>query len=583
MRFSRRQFEAPVAITAERSREKPAVSCILVLWDLISATVGRRGYAVQQYNDMKVPHAGGAGVDNLPAWLSQHSGVGRLATACAVAIWLSLSVSGGFPAYAAKSDNSVRFATQETLGNIDPYFNNARTGLILADQIWDTLIYRDPETGAYKGALATDWRWIDDKTLELDLRQGVKFHNGEAFDADDVVHTVNFVAKPESKVLAVNVVRWIDHAEKRAKYKVRIMTKQPFPAAIAYLAAPRLVIHPNEYYGTVGPKGMSERPIGSGPYRLVEHALGKYIRLERNPDYFRDSPKSQPKIDRFELRFIPDAQTRVAEIVAGSLDLIMNVPRDQAEQLRGIPALQILSGETMLYTMLQLNALPGTPAPQLRDVRVRKAIMHAIDREAIVKFLVGEHARVLHAECFPAQFGCTDLDVPHYDYDPQKARQLLADAGFANGFAIDLYAYRDRNQTEALIGYLRDVGIRARLRFLQSAAVVSARRSGKVGLAQYDWGSGGISDVSNSVSVFHDFSSDDMSRDQEIHELLARGDSSMDPNVRKEAYARALKMIAERAYVLPLYSQSNYYVAADGLAFKASADEIPRVWEMYWK
>jgi peptide/nickel transport system substrate-binding protein len=114
----------------------------------------------------------------------------------------------------------------------------------------------------------------------------------------------------------------------------------------------------------------------------------------------------------------------------------------------------------MLYTMLQLNALPGTPAPQLRDVRVRKAIMHAIDREAIVKFLVGEHARVLHAECSPAQFGCTDVDVPHYDYDPRKARQLLADAGFANGFEIDFYAYRDRNQTEVLIGYLRDVGIR---------------------------------------------------------------------------------------------------------------------------
>src|SRR4030095_10433895 len=111
-------------------------------------------------------------------------------------------------------------------------------------------------------------------------------------------------------------------------------------------------IHPHEYYAKVGPKGMNEKPIGSGPYRVVEHALGKFIRLERNPDYFKDSPKAQPKIERVEIRFIPDKQTQVAEMLAGGLDLIMGVSPDQAQPMRGVPALQVVSGETMRMAFL---------------------------------------------------------------------------------------------------------------------------------------------------------------------------------------------------------------------------------------
>ena len=182
-----------------------------------------------------------------------------------------------------------------------------RIGFIIGQQVWDTLIYRDPKTNEYKPELATSWTWVNDKTLELELRRGVKFHNGEEFDADDVVYTLNFVSKPESRVVTQQNVDWIERAEKLDKYKVRIVTKRPFPAAIEYLAGP-VVIYPHEYYAKVGPQGMNEHPVGSGPYRVVEHAVGKFIRLERNADYFRDSPKPQPKVDKIEIRFIPDGQ-----------------------------------------------------------------------------------------------------------------------------------------------------------------------------------------------------------------------------------------------------------------------------------
>ena len=486
------------------------------------------------------------------------------------------------PAVAAKKDNTIRFAYDQVPENVDPYFNNVRIGFIIGQQVWDTLIYRDPKTSEYKPQLATSWTWVNDKTLELELRHGVKFHNGAEFDADDVVFTLNFVSKPESRVVTRQNVDWIERAEKLDKYKVRIVTKRPFPAAIEYLAGP-VVIYPHEYYAKVGPQGMNEHPVGSGPYRVVEHAVGKFIRLERNAHYFRDSAKPQPKVDKIEIRFIPDGQTRIAEMLADGLDMIMSVAPDQAEQLKSVPHLQVKSGETMRYVFLQFNTTETTPVPQLRDLRVRKAVMYAIDREAMVKSIVGEGARVLHTVCFPSQFGCTDAGAPRYAYDPARAKQLLAEAGFPDGFEMDLYAYRERNQTEAIIGYLRAVGIKANLRFMQYPAMRDAMRSGKAPMIHQTWGSFSVNDVSAATPVFHKFTPDDLSRDAEVRDLLERGDSSLDPNTRKQAYAKALVLIAERLYAIPLYSLPTYYVAAKDLDFTAYPDELPRFWEMSWK
>lgn len=119
------------------------------------------------------------------------------------------------PAVAQKAQNALRFGYDQVPENIDPFFNNVRIGVIVGQHVWDTLIYRDPVTNEYKGQLATEWKWTDDKTLDFTLRQGIKFHNGEEFDADDVVYTLNFVAKPENKVVTQTNVNWIERGEAR--------------------------------------------------------------------------------------------------------------------------------------------------------------------------------------------------------------------------------------------------------------------------------------------------------------------------------------------------------------------------------
>ena len=492
---------------------------------------------------------------------------------------LFASLSG---ALAQKASNTIRFAYDQVPENIDPFFNNVRIGVIIGQHVWDTLIYRDPLSGEYKGQLATSWKWVDDKTLEMDLREGVKFHNGAAFNADDVVYTLNFVSRPENKVVTQNNVDWIEGAEKLGPLKVRIRLKRTFPAAIEYLAGP-VVIHPSEYYAKVGPAGMNTAAVGSGPYRVTEHSIGKYLRLERNKDYFRDSPKPQPKIEKIEIRFIPDRQTQLAEMLAGGLDLIMNVPPDQADQLKAVPHLDVKSGETMRIVFLNMNTQENSPAQPLRDVRVRRAISMAIDRETMVKQLVGEGGRVLNVICFPGQFGCIDSQAPKFKYDVAEAKKLMAEAGFANGFEIDLFAYRERPHSEAMVNYLRAIGIKANLRFMQYAAMREQTRQGKVALSHQTWGSFSVNDVSASTPVYFKWLPDDVNRDPEVRDLLEKGDTSVSPDARKEAYAKALGMIQERALGVPLYSLVTFYVMGKGLDMKTYPDELPRLWEVSWK
>lgn len=486
------------------------------------------------------------------------------------------------PAAAGKRDGVLKIAADQVPENIDPYFNNVRIGVIIAHHVWDHLIYRDPKTNEYKPSLATGWKWVDPKTLEFDLRQGVKFHNGEAFDADDVVHTLNFVSNPENKVITQNNVAWIANAEKLGQYKVRINLKKPFPAALEYLAGP-VVMLPNEYYAKVGPKGMNEKPVGTGPYKVSEHQAGRLVRFERNAEYFKDSPRPQPTIQKIELRLIPDNNTQVAELMSGGLDWIYNVPPDQARQMRSVPTVKVASGETMRIVFLTLATRDGAPATPLRDLKVRQAIAHALDRTAMLNAVVGEGARVLHTQCFPTQFGCTDEGAPRYAYDPTKAKQLLAEAGHPNGFEIDFYAYRERHQTEAMIGYLRAVGIRANLRFMQYAAMRDALREGKAPFAHQTWGSFSVNDVSASTPVYFTFLADDVTRDAQVRDWLQSGDTSVDPAVRKDAYKKALLRIAEQAYSVPMYSLPVYYAFTPDLDFTPYPDEMPRFWEAKWK
>ncbi|WP_169053263.1 ABC transporter substrate-binding protein [Falsirhodobacter xinxiangensis] len=495
----------------------------------------------------------------------------------------SLLLSAGFAAlcsgaaHAQAADNTLRFAYNQTLESPNPYFTTLRLGVIVGRNVWDTLVARG-EDGAFQPLLATEWTWADDTTLDLTLREGVTFHDGSALDADDVVETLTYVSTPANGIVSQQIAGWIASVEKTGPLSVRIKAKAPTPAAMEYLST-QLAIFPAGYF--TGPQGQTQTalPVGTGPYRIDSYAPGGELRLARNEAYFEGSPKAGASIDTVSIRIVPDIQTQLADLMSGGIDLVMGLPRDMADQLGMMPGVSVVSGETMRIVFLQMNTTETGPEA-LKDVRVRQAINHAIDRKAISENLVGTGSTVIDAICFAGQFGCTQ-DVTSYDFDPEKAKALLAEAG-VSGLTVSLAAYRERHISEAIINYLADVGIGVNLQFMQPAAMRDAMRAHQVDMMQNAWGAYSMFDASATAPTYFGGMPDDNNGDPELKALFDEAGVTMDGEKRKELYAEGFARIADQAYAVPMFTLPIYYAGTEGLSFETHPDEILRFWEMSW-
>ena len=491
---------------------------------------------------------------------------------------MAIALSSG-QAFANKADGTLHTAFTKELETADFYFQSAREGSILSRQIWDGLVYLDPNTGKFVGNLATSWKWIDGTTLELKLRHGVKFHNGESFDADDVIYTVDFVTNPTNHVTTPSYVDWMKSVEKIDQYTIRIHTNGPFPAALDYLAA-LVPIYPNEYYAKVGPTGMGLKPVGTGPYMVESVEPGKHYVLKKFDGYV--GAKHKAEISTIDIRTIPDINTQMAELLSGGLDVVWGVPADQAEQLTGMDQFTVANASTMRIGYVTMDAAARGGDSPFTKKEVRQAVGYAINRKAIVDNLLMGSSQVINSACYPTQFGCTQ-DVPTYNYDPAKAKELLAKAGYPNGFSVDFYAYRDRPYAEAMMANLADVGIKVKLNYLQYSALREMQKKGSAGFGFLTWGSNSLNDISAITSLFFEKGDQDFARDDEVANWLKAGDSSVDEAARKENYAKALKKIAEEAYWIPLFSYNSNYVFTKDVGFKPTEDEIVRFFDMSWK
>lgn len=485
-------------------------------------------------------------------------------------------------AFAGKSDDTVRIALRKEVENVDAYFNSAREGILLQRAIWDGLIFRNPEDGKYLGNLATEWKWVDDLTLEFKLREGVKFHNGEEFDADDVVYTINFISDKSNGVKSQRNVNWMKGAEKIDKFTVRILLKKTFPAAIEFLAGP-VSIYPNEYYAKVGPTGMGLKPVGTGPFRVTKVDPGKQYLMEKYEGY-HDGPKAKASVGKLDIRTIPDVNTQIAELFNGVVDFIWQVPSDQAEKLKAMDKFTVSNESTMRIGYIAMDAAGRTGKDNpFTDIRVRQAVAHAIDRETIVKALLKGRSKVVNSACFPGQFGCEQGGLTAYEYNPEKSKKLLAEAGYPNGFKTEFYAYRNRDYAEAMANYLRAVGIETNFNMLKYAALRDLRKKSGTPITFQTWGSYSINDVSAITSQFFKHGSLDDSRDDEVKRLLDIADASTDLAVRRENYSKALQRISEQAFWAPLFSYNTNYVFTKDLEFKPTSDEVVRFNTMKWK
>jgi peptide/nickel transport system substrate-binding protein len=491
--------------------------------------------------------------------------------------------AGASPATAQKSADTLRITMRDALPNIDPYYNNMRTGVVMHHQGWDALVYRNPDTFKLEPLLATEWKLPDTTTIEFTLRPGVKFHDGSPFTADDVVYTLNLVADPASKVSTPANYNWIDKAEKTGELSVRVKLKRSTPAALEYFALV-LPIYPKAYREKVGAEAYAKAPVGTGPYKMTKVEPGVAIDFERFEDYWAGSPKGKPAIKKMSVRFVPDATTEMTELLAGRADWIWNLNPDQFDNVNKLPHLQAVRKEAMRVGYLSLDAGGRTGADNpLTKLKVRQAIWHAIDRQAIADKLVTGGSRVPGAPCFPTQFGCNGEAATLYDYNPAKAKQLLAEAGYPDGFEVELASYVLPQWGAAVQNYLMAVGIRAKLNQLQVAALIQRAKAGELRAYLGSWGSFSINDVSAFLPNFFDGGADDYARDPDVQKWLVEGGSSNDPEVRNKAYSAVIQRITEQAYFEPLHTYVTTYGYSKQLDFTPYPDELPRFYLAKWK
>ena len=496
------------------------------------------------------------------------------------ALAASTALMLGTPALADKASNTLNVAFAAEPEPLDTYKIAGRQGLILARHIYDGLLYKNLDTGEIVPALAESWEFTGPLTMEFTLREGVKFHNGADFTAVDVVETLNTVITPGYGTRYSISVDWIDNVEKLGDYKVRINMSKPFAGAVEMLAD-ALPIYPHEFFAENGSAGIAATPIGTGPYKLVSQEPGIRYEMERFEDHYAGSPKSGASIDKINVRTIPEMNTQYAELMSGSLDWIWRIPPDQASRLEG--RVQIISAPIMRigYVGFAPEAMAGdTP---IADKLVRQALIHATNRGAIVDAFAGGASEVLNTPCNPAQFGCAQ-DVAAYEYDPEKAKALLAEAGYEDGFEMEMvFAAMPRPTAEAVAADLANVGVTLELNEQQYSSGIGKWRAKELPAFFSNWGSYGIGDTAFILSNFFGGGADDLVQDAELAEWLTEADTASDREVRAENYAKAVKKVADEAYWMPMYNFNVNYGLSNDLNFTPHPDEFARWWAASWK
>lgn len=488
------------------------------------------------------------------------------------------------PAQAQKSADTLRVYWRDQINDIDPYYNSLRTGLVVAHHAWDGLVYRDPDGYVMKPLIAKSWKWTDATTLEMELRSDVTFHNGDKLTAADVVYTIGVLTDPKSGIVVPSNYSWVAGAEQIDATHVRIKTKSAFPAALEYLAFVT-PIYPAAYRERVGRDVYKKEPVGSGPYRITRIDGVSQIDLERFEAYPNDSAKKKPAIKKLIIKQVTDATAEITGLLGNQADWIWQYNPDQFDKIAAVPTLQAMRQEAfrILFLYYESSGRNGQKSP-LQDVRVRQAMAHAIDRKTFADKLIQGGSRVPDAPCYFTQFGCDQGAAVKYDYDPAKAKKLLAEAGYPDGFETELVNGNLLSSwTGAIQGYLAGVGIKAKVTTLQAVAGIQRTQKGDSPIYMSSWGSYSVNDVSAFMPYFFTGASDDMSQDAEVKALLIAGGSSNDPDVRKTNYSKAIKRISEQAYMLPIGTFTTTYGISRQLNFQTWADEMPRFYLSTWK
>lgn len=484
------------------------------------------------------------------------------------------------PGSAAPTGGTLRVALQASENQgMDPHMHNQRTGIIFFYHTHDNLGVRDMSTMQIGPWLAESWEIVEPTTWRMVLRQGVTFHNGDPFTAETVKWNWERITNPEQASQQAGNHAQIAGVDIIDDYTVDVHTTEPYPIFTERLQNFQMI--PEKLAQEMGDDWLAENPVGTGPYKMVEWQRGSQYVLERNDDYW--NPDVTIAYQNLILRTIPETSTQLAELLAGNLDIIRVVPYDQMQVVQNSGVAEPKVQDILRVQFVRLDASGrGTPGNPMTDVRVRNAVNHAVDIETYIETLQAGGDRT-PALVNPKHFGFDPSIMPH-EYDPDRARELLAEAGYGDGFTVEWKTgpqlMPNAPQVEqAMQRDLLDVGIDAQFMVIADGSVSSrmTNEGEDPEMASTSWGSysvfdadGILWDMLHSTSIFSYYENTDFDA------LIDEARSIVDSDRRIELYSQAQQILREECPMLFMWGLHTVWGVNNNVDWSPAPDEIDR-------
>ena len=442
------------------------------------------------------------------------------------------------------------------------------------EHIYDRLLDRDPKTLRPKPMLATGWRIVNDTTWEFTLRQGVKFHNGEPFDAQSVKATMDYLKNPASKSHYAAYWRLVKEVQIVDPYTVRLVTEKPWPSLIDRASLTDFLVLPAKALRELGPEKLNQHPIGTGPFRFVEWRRDERLVLERNPDYWA----GPADVARVTFRFIPEFSARMAALLSGEIDIMKDVPPHVVEAVERSGRAKIRAAVSSRINYLALvNLKPGP----MQDPRVRRAINHAVNVDELIAQVLKGRATKICGPLSPANVDYAPVEC--YTHDPQRAAALLREAGHDPAklqLTLDTPSGRyplDKDVSLAIAAQLQRLGIKVNVVVNEWGThldKIKNRNTGDMfflGWGPAVFGQGVVEPLFQANQTYSSYGNNKV-----INEKIARAITIVDPKGRAAAYAELQGLAHEEAAWVPLWQQHDLYGVASHVEWSPRADE--KVW-----
>ena len=442
------------------------------------------------------------------------------------------------------------------------------------EHVYDRLLDRDPKTLRPRPMLATGWKIVNDTTWEFTLRRGVKFHNGEPFDAQSVKATMDYLKNPASKSHYAAYWRLVKEVQIVDPYTVRFVTEKPWPSLIDRASLTDFLVLPAKALRELGPEKLNQHPIGTGPFRFVEWKRDERLVLERNPDYWQ----GPADVARVTFRFIPEFSARMAALLSGEIDVMKDVPPHVLEAVERSGRAKIRAAVSSRINYLALvNLKPGP----MQDLRVRRALNHAVNVDELIAQVLKGRATKICGTLSPANVDYAPVEC--YTYDPQRAAALLREAGHDPAklqLTLDTPSGRyplDKDVSLAIAAQLQRLGIKVNVVVNEWGThldKIKNRNTGDMfflGWGPAVFGQGVVEPLFQANQTYSSYGNNKV-----INEKIARAITIVDPKGRAAAYAELQGLAHEEAAWVPLWQQHDLYGVASHVEWTPRADE--KVW-----